>query len=224
MRKLFLVGIVFGVLLALTTAAPARADTYDRLAFMTFTGPVQVPGATLNAGTYRFRLANPDTSRNILQVLSHDGYSVYTTFFTTPDARVVTTDNPSVTFMETPAGVPPAVKSLFWGGEHRGFAFVYAKGEPIMTPKPIVQPRVSYTPNPVPAAPSAEPIPEPYPAAEPTAAEPEILVAEVAAAEPTATVPQELPKTATAVPTMALGGLTSLLAGLGIALLRRRVN
>jgi LPXTG-motif cell wall-anchored protein len=93
-----------------------------------------------------------------------------------------------------------------------------------MTPKPIVQPRVSYTPNPVPAAPIAEPIPEPYPAAEPTAAEPEILVAEVAAAEPTATVPQELPKTATAVPTMALGGLTSLLAGLGIALLRRRVN
>lgn len=223
MRKLFLVGIVLGAVLAMTTAAPARADTYDRLAFLTFSGPVQVPGATLNAGTYRFRLANPDTSRNILQVLSHDGYSVYATFHTTPDSRMVATENPSVTFRETPAGVPPAVKSVFWGGELRGFAFVYAKGEPIMTPKAIMQPPVSYTPNAVTAAPIAEP----YPGAEPAAPdlEPAIPATELAAAgEPAAPVPEELPKTATRVPMTAVGGLTTLLAGLGISLLRRRVN
>lgn len=215
MRKLFIVGIVLGAALALTTAAPARADTYDRLAFLTFTGPVQVPGAILNAGTYRFRLANPDTSRNVLQVLSHDGYSVYAMFHTTPDTRMETTDDPTVTFKETPAGVPAAVKSLFWGGEYRGFAFVYPKGEPIMTAKPLVQSPITYTPNPV-AAPIAEPI------AEPAAVEPAIPVTELAA-EP-AVVPEALPKTATPVPLMAVGGLTSLLAGLGIGLLRRRVN
>jgi LPXTG-motif cell wall-anchored protein len=222
MRKLFLVGIVLGVVLAVTTAAPARADTYDRLAFLTFSGPVQVPGATLNAGTYRFRLANPDTSRNILQVLSHDGYSVYATFHTTPDSRMVATENPSVTFRETPAGVPPAVKSVFWGGEVRGFAFVYAKGEPNVTPKAIMQQPVSYTPNAVTAAPIPEPIAEPYPV-EPAApaVEPAIPATELAAGEPVAT---ELPKTATRIPMTAAGGLTLLLAGLGIGLLRRRVN
>lgn len=223
MRKLFFISIVLGAALALTMAAPARADTYDRLAFMTFTGPVQVPGAILDAGTYRFRLANPDTSRNILQVLSHDGYSVYTTFFTLPDSRLVTTDNPSVTFKETPAGVPPAVKAMFWGGELSGFAFVYPKGEPVMTPKAIVQTPVSYTPIPVAGAPIAEPLAEPD-----ALLEPATPVTELAAAEPAATpetaAPEQLPKTATVVPTMVLGGLTSLLAGLGIGLLRRRVN
>jgi LPXTG-motif cell wall-anchored protein len=53
-------------------------------------------------------------------------------------------------------------------------------------------------------------------------------VTELGAAEPAATfetaAPEQLPKTATVVPTMVLGGLTSLLAGLGIGLLRRRVN
>jgi LPXTG-motif cell wall-anchored protein len=223
MRKLFFISIVLGTVLGLTMAAPARADTYDRLAFMTFTGPVQVPGALLNAGTYRFRLANPDTSRNILQVLSHDGYSVYATFHTTPDSRSVTTDDPSVTFMETPAGVPPAVKSMFWGGELNGFAFVYAKGEPLMTPKPIVQTPVSYTPIPMAAAPFAEPIVEPDAALEPAGPATELAAAEPAAT-PETVAAEQLPKTATVVPTMVLGGLTSLLAGLGIGLLRRRVN
>jgi LPXTG-motif cell wall-anchored protein len=223
MRRLFSLGIVAGILLALTLAAPARADTYDRLAFLTFSGPVQVPGAILDAGTYRFRLANPDTSRNILQVLSNDGYSVYATFHTTPDWRMETTNHPTVTFRETPAGLPAAVKSVFWADEHNGFAFVYPKGEPMMKPIPVRQTPVTYTPM--------------TPVAKPFFAEPDhtlafaepgveagVPVTELTAAEPEAAVPEELPKTATFVPLMAVGGLTSLLAGLGISLLRRRVN
>lgn len=96
--------------------------TYDKLAYMTFTAPVQIPGATLNAGTYTFRLANPDTSRNVLQVLSGDGTIVYAMFHTIPDFRTVLTEEPAVTFRETPAGVPPAVKTLFYGGEYHGYA------------------------------------------------------------------------------------------------------
>ena len=42
--------------------APARADTWDRLTYFTFSGPVQLPGITLAAGTYEFRLVNPQTS------------------------------------------------------------------------------------------------------------------------------------------------------------------
>lgn len=85
-------------------------------------------GVTLNAGTYRFRLTNPDTSRNVLQVLSSDGATVYAMFHTIPDSRTSVTEDPFVTFRETPAGVPPAVKSLFYGGEYNGYEFVYPKG------------------------------------------------------------------------------------------------
>ena len=71
-RVVLLSSLVVAGLMAATTAAP-RADTIDKLTFLTFSGNVQVPGVKLDAGTYRFRLTNPNTDRNVIQVLSHDG-------------------------------------------------------------------------------------------------------------------------------------------------------
>jgi hypothetical protein len=196
------------------TPAPVSAVTYDKLAYLTFNGPVQIPGVTLNAGTYRFRLTNPDTSRNVLQVLSNDGAVVYAMFHTIPDGRTSITEDPVVTFKETPAGVPPAVHALFYGGEHRGYEFVYPRGGPNMIAEVVPQPEITYEESP------AAPVPAPI-------AEPEAELVPVPVAEPAA-VPQpepvELPRTATPLPLVALGGLTSLLAGLGLGLLRRRGN
>jgi hypothetical protein len=232
MTRFFSRGVIGAALIALVATAPARADapvgadTWDRLAFLTFNRQVQIPGALLESGTYRFRLANPETSRNVLQVLSHDGYSVYATFLTMPDSRMVATDNPTVTFMETPAGVPPAVKSLFWGGERHGFQFVYPKGEPIMTAKVVEQPEITFTPMEMTYAPmsaaAAAPAREPLAEREPAVIEPAAPAAEMAA--PAVVAPEELPKTATPLPMVALGGLASVLAGLGIGLLRRRTT
>ena len=70
---------------ALTAPTPASGVTFDKLAYLTFNTPVQVPGATLSAGTYRFHLTNADTSRNVLQVLSNDGSIVFAMFNTIPD-------------------------------------------------------------------------------------------------------------------------------------------
>ena len=114
--------VVAAALVAVMAPALANAETYDKLAYLTFNRPVQIPGVTLHAGTYSFRLANPATSRNVLQVLSNDGAIVYATFHTMPDSRTVVTPEPVVSFRETPAGVPAAVKSLFYGGEHNGYA------------------------------------------------------------------------------------------------------
>ena len=128
MSRLMLSAFAMVAVVAGTAPAPVRAVTYDKLAYLTFSGPVQVPGVTLNAGTYRFHLTNPDTSRNVLQVLSNDGAIVYAMFHTIPDSRTSVTEEPVVSFRETPVGVPPAVKSIFYGGEHRGYEFVYPKG------------------------------------------------------------------------------------------------
>jgi hypothetical protein len=216
MSRLSISGVVLAALLVAMTPAPAGAIgiTYDKLAYLTFSAPVQVPGVTLNAGTYRFRLANPDTSRNVLQVLSHDGMTVYAMFHTIPDGRSSLTEDPVVTFRETPEGVPPAVRTLFYGGEYNGYEFVYPKGGPIMIAEEeeVLQPEITYTANPEPPAfePYVEPEPEPL-------AEPEVAQAP----EPVAP-PVELPKTASPLPLVAAGGFTSLLAGLALGLLRRR--
>ncbi len=194
------------------TPAPTGAFyTYDKLTFMTFSGSVQVPGVTLNAGTYRFRLTNPDSSRNVLQVLSRDGSTVYAMFHTILDSRTVITKEATVTFMETPAGVPPAVKSLFYPGEYIGYEFVYPSGGPNMIPEVVPQPAIRYEPIPAAAAPEPAPAPAPEPVVEP-------------APTPEPAAPAELPKTASSLPLVAVGGFASLVAGLGLGLIRRRLN
>jgi hypothetical protein len=216
MSRLLVSGVMAAAMLAVLTPAPASAHTFDKLAYLTFSAPVQIPGATLRAGTYRFHLTNPDTSRNVVQVLSGDGAIVYAMFHTIPDSRTSITQGTTVTFRETPAGTPPAVRSLFYEAEYHGYEFVYPKGGPIAMAEVAPQPEVTYTPAPAPGEPVLEPefeavAPEPTP--EPTFAleTPEVPV-------------QELPRTATPVPFIAAGGLTSLLVGLGLGLMRRRTG
>lgn len=219
MSRIIFATVAVVAVVAGTAPAPARATTYDKLAYLTFSSPVQVPGATLNAGTYQFHLTNPATGRSVLQVLSNDGAIVYGMFHTMPDSRTVVTDEATVTFRETPAGVPLAIKSIFYGGEHRGYEFMYPKGGPVMFREVWRQPEIAYTPTPVPPAPE-ETITE----AELTA-EPEIVfeTAPMPEVEPAAP-PPELPRTASPLPLLAVGGLTSLLAGLGLGVLRRNAN
>lgn len=218
MSRLTFSAVALAALVATTAPAPVHAVTYDKLAYLTFSGPVQVPGVTLNAGTYRFHLTNPETSRNVLQVLSNDGATVYTMFYTRPDSRTAMTADAAVSFMETPVGVAPAIKSLFYGGEYRGYEFVYPKGEPNMSPPVWKQPDITYTPNTVTVSPEpitpTETAPEVVFETEPMPAEPE--------QEPAP--PPVLPHTASPLPFVAVGGLASLLAGLGLGVRRRRTN
>jgi hypothetical protein len=172
---------------------------------------------TLSAGTYRFHLANPDTSRNVLQVLSNDGSIVYAMFHTIPDGRASVTEEPMVTFKEVPEGVTLPVKSLFYGGEHRGYEFVYPKDGPNLIARVVPQPEITYTPNPAPLV--AEPVIEP--AVEAVAPEP---IPEPAVVESAEAAPVELPRTASPRPFVAVGGVALLVAGLGLGLLRRRVG
>jgi hypothetical protein len=124
-------------------AAPARADEWNKQTFLTFSGPVQVPGATLPAGTYQFKLADLQGNRHVVQIFDKDGTKLYTTILAIPDQRLEPTDKPVVMFGETPAGTPAAIKAWFYPGDTIGDEFVYPRSEAMRIAKATHQPVLS---------------------------------------------------------------------------------
>jgi hypothetical protein len=116
---------------ALTVAlAPgARADEWDKKTILTFSGPVQIPGATLPAGSYVFKLADIPGNRHVVQVFDKDEKKLYTTLLAIPNERLEPSDEPVVLFSERAAGSPQAVKVWFYPGNRIGNEFVYPKAQ-----------------------------------------------------------------------------------------------
>lgn len=115
--------------MTLFVAPNARADEWNKRTYLTFSGPVQIPGATLPAGTYLFQLADPDSARHVVEVASKDGTKVYGMFITIPNDRLDTPDNNVVMFSESPAGTPQAIQAWWYPGDRSGEEFVYPKNQ-----------------------------------------------------------------------------------------------
>lgn len=114
-------------LAALVLASPANAQTnttWDDRSYLTFSGPVSLPGVTLPAGTYLFRFPSRYTSRSVVQVLSEDRKTVYAMFQTIPTWRLAVARDPEVTLKETPANAPPAIAALFPAHGRIGYEFL----------------------------------------------------------------------------------------------------
>jgi hypothetical protein len=120
-----LIGLSCVGLLALVFPAPAQADAFNKKTFFTFSAPVELPGLVLPAGTYMFRLADPDADSSVVRVFNHDGSVCYGTFFTLPDARVGVLDRPSVAFEERAAGSPEAIRTWSYPGDDTAREFMY---------------------------------------------------------------------------------------------------
>jgi hypothetical protein len=127
-------GIILTLLGVLLTSAPVRAATDNRLVYLTFSGPVQIPGMTLPGGSYSFELAEPGTSDAVMEVLNRDRTHFFGFFFTVPTIRVRATDTLVVTFRESSRGIPPAIRALFYPGELNGREFFY----PAQYRRPVV--------------------------------------------------------------------------------------
>ena len=112
-------------LLALTT--PANAQPLDKRVIFNFSGPVALPGVTLPAGSYLFRVATPN--RTIVQVLSADGTKIYGTFFSIAAHRSVVPEKPEVRFMETSSTMPHAIRTWWYPADSTGFEFIYPKDQ-----------------------------------------------------------------------------------------------
>jgi hypothetical protein len=106
-------------------APRANADEWDQKTIFTFGGPVEIPGQVLPAGTYVFKLADSSSDRNTVQVFSEDEKHLYGTFLSIPDERLRPAGKPIITFDESTAGSPEAVRAWFYPGDDYGHQFVY---------------------------------------------------------------------------------------------------
>jgi hypothetical protein len=200
-----------------------KADEWDQRTIFTFSGPVEIPGQVLSAGTYVFKLADSQSDRNIVQVFNQDQNHLYGTFLTIPDYRLKPAGKPIITFDERPAGSPEAVRAWFYPGENYGHEFVYPKAKAVQLAKANNTP-VPSMPNELaanttkPATTMQEPhVVElkqaPLKAQLPTEEEVEVAQVFVAQTAPPASLPEKLPTTASPLPLVGLLGLFSLASG-----------
>ena len=130
MLRMKLPGVLYAVAtLALLAPAIATAQPANKRTLFTFSGAVDMPGVALPAGQYEFTIANPDTSRNVIQVRSRDGKKSYGMFLTHSAERATAANDAQVRFMEASAGTPPAIKTWWYPGERTGYEFVYPKAQ-----------------------------------------------------------------------------------------------
>lgn len=117
------------VALTVMIAPGARADEWNKKTILTFSGPVQIPGATLPAGSYVFKLADIPGNRHVVQVFDKDEKKIYTTMLAIPNERLEASDKPIVLFSERASGSPQAVKVWYYPGERIGNELVYPKSQ-----------------------------------------------------------------------------------------------
>ena len=130
MVKVRLVGAVCGaVLVGLCLAASANAlGTFNRTAYLTFSGDVALPGVKLAAGTYIFELASPETNTSLVRVLSKDRRNIYLLAFTNRVDRPMGADrNKIVKFGEAARGEVPPIAVWYPTDESMGREFIYAR-------------------------------------------------------------------------------------------------
>ncbi|HEU4520921.1 MAG TPA: hypothetical protein VFT12_02895, partial [Thermoanaerobaculia bacterium] len=106
-------------------AASVLASTWNDKTILTFSEPVMIPGATLQPGTYVFKLMDSKSSRHIVQVTTEDGTKVMALTQAIPIKRAEPKGDVVVKFNPTDAGSPPAMKGWFYPGSLYGHEFVY---------------------------------------------------------------------------------------------------
>jgi hypothetical protein len=91
------------------SALPTRADESNKLTYLTFSAPIDLPGISLPAGKYRFELADTQESRRVIKVSNGEGTKVFAMLLTMPNQTMRPAADPVVMFQETAPGMPHAI-------------------------------------------------------------------------------------------------------------------
>jgi hypothetical protein len=231
--------------LTLSIGGRAEAQPADYRTYFTFSAPVTLPGTTLPAGKYIFRLADPNGSRKVINVLSGDGKRSLAMLHTIPNQASRPPKDAEIRFMETSAQVPPPVKTWWYAGKSIGYEFIYPRKQALQLAKSTSEPilttaqettdfekadlsridgagvpaavRVEENPAPAEARGRAQQADAEAQGASSTAAAQDVRADERARS----TARTALPRTASSVPSVLLLGLLAMTLGIGLSLFSR---
>jgi hypothetical protein len=220
------------VLLGPVVLPGAKADTWNKKTVVTFSQPVEIPGKILPAGTYTFQLLDSLSDRHIVQVFNADGSQIIATILAINNYRLTPTGDNVMKFSERPGDSPEALRAWFYPGDSFGQEFVYPRARAI---------QLAQTTQVIVPAVAAETIDDstmktaPIVAVTPDQKEVEVTTviqttppAEVVKTAPVAVAAapetEELPKTASSMPLIALLGGLSISLALGLKLFLKRAS
>lgn len=125
---LLVTALALAVIAVLAGRVTAQETNTQEKTFLTFSSAVEMPGITLQSGTYVFKLAD-SASRNVVQVWDGDEKRMlgHWTFVQAERPRV--TSDTVVMFKETREGSTPAVQYWYFPGERIGKEFLYPKDQ-----------------------------------------------------------------------------------------------
>jgi hypothetical protein len=204
-------------------------NAYIKRTIVTFSQPVEIPGMILPAGTYSVELVDSASYRHIVRFFNADRSRVVTTVLAIPNLRLKTTDKTVITFAERPINSPEALKAWFYPGDNFGQEFVYPRVRAVQLAQVVKEPVLAMptattnleelkTAPLVAITPEQKEVPVAEVVQTPVTPVAPVLVAENRTPEPLAQT-QQLPKTASMLPLLALLGV----GALGFAFVLKRI-
>lgn len=115
---------LYSILLVTVGLAGAAQEAVDRTT-LKFNTPMMVPGMTLPPGTYTFKLARTQATRNVVEIWNEDQTKLFTTALAVPAVRQDPKGDVVVTIQRTDPKIAPALKSWFYPGTLRGHEFIF---------------------------------------------------------------------------------------------------
>ena len=159
------VGIAGCIVLLCSIIFPwnAHADRWNQKTTVTIGETMWVPGATLQPGTYVFKLVNSLSDRHIVRVLNEDETHVYATILAIPNYRLEPTGKTEFGYWEMPKDYPLALRYWFYPGKNYGHELAYPRNRAaeiaarMKTPVPAIPDEMeAKLPPPTPEAPESE--------------------------------------------------------------------
>jgi hypothetical protein len=126
--KLVATALAFAAIAAIASGVAAQETNTSERTFLTFSSAVEMPGLTLQPGTYVFKLADTP-SRNVVQVWDREEKNMMGHWLFVQAERPEVSDENVVMFRETREGATPAVQFWYFPGEKIGKEFIYPKDQ-----------------------------------------------------------------------------------------------
>src|ERR1700716_4023269 len=120
--------IGFAIASVLFLEVVAHADEADQSIKITFSQATEIPGRILPAGTYLFKLADPN-DLDLVRIFNSEGTRLYATLQTVTAERSKPTGDTVVVLAEQPEGRPETLLQWFYHGRSSGHELVYSKQE-----------------------------------------------------------------------------------------------